>query len=89
MLTLPEHLEHKVSSIQERNDFNTLSLKKLYGKLKTHKMEQEQRKIIYGTGIVDRKNDELLKITALTASSYREPKAKVVKPQNKKVKSLK
>ena len=84
MLTPPAHLEYKVSSIPERNDFNTLSLEKLYGKLRTHEMEQEQRKIIYGAGTVDIKNDELLKIIALTASSYRKPKAKVVKPQNKK-----
>ena len=47
-------------------------------------MEQEQRKIIYGTGTVDIRNDELLKTTTLTASSYREPKVKAIKPQDKK-----
>ena len=47
-------------------------------------MEQEQRKIIYGAGTVDSKNEELIKTTTLTASGYREPKAKAVKPQNKK-----
>ena len=84
MLTLPAHLKHKVSLIREKTDFNTLSPEKLYRKLKTHEMEQEQSKIIYGAGIVDRKNDELLKTTALTASSYRETEAKAVKPKNKK-----
>ena len=33
---------------------------------------------------MDIRNDELLKTTALTASSYREPKVKAVKPQDKK-----
>lgn len=72
MLTLPHHLEHKVSSIRERDDFSTMTLEKLYGKLKTHEMEQEQRKIIYGASTVDNKNSELLKTTALTASSYKD-----------------
>ena len=61
-----------------------MNLEELYGKLKTHKMEQEQRRIIYGAGTVDNKNFELLKTTALTASSYRETEAKAVKPKNKK-----
>ena len=84
MLTLPAHLEHKVSSIRERNDFNTLSLEKLYGKLKTHEMEQNRGRSFMVLEQWTARNDELLKTTALTASSYREPKAKAVKPQNKK-----
>ena len=43
-------------------------------------MDQEQRRIIYGARTVDSKNSEVLKITALTASSYRETEAKAVKP---------
>ena len=43
MLTLPSHMEHKISSIRERDDINEMSIERLYGKLKTHKMEQEQR----------------------------------------------
>ena len=65
MLTLPSHLEHKISSIRERDDINEMSIERLYGKLKTHEMEQEQRQIIYGPGTVDSKNTALLKTTAL------------------------
>ena len=65
MLTLPSHLEHKISSIRERDDINEMSIERLYGKLKTHEMEQEQRQIIYGPGTVDSKNTTLLKTTAL------------------------
>ncbi|XP_017246111.1 uncharacterized protein LOC108217742 [Daucus carota subsp. sativus] len=49
MLTMPRHLEHQVSAIRERPDFKTMSLAELYWKLKIYEMEQEQRKIIYGT----------------------------------------
>ena len=38
MLTLPSHLEHKISSIRERDDINEMSIERLYGKLKTHEM---------------------------------------------------
>ena len=65
MLTLPSHLEHKISSIRERDDINEMSIERLYGKLKTHEMEQEKRKIIYGPGTVDSKNTTLLKTTTL------------------------
>ena len=71
MLTLPSHLENKANSVRERLDFKTMSLEKLYGKMKTHEMEQEQKKIIYGSGAVDVKNAELLKTTALVASKYK------------------
>ena len=47
MLTLPHHIENKALSIRERLDFKTMSLDKLYRKMKTYEMEQEQRKIIY------------------------------------------
>ena len=50
MLTLPYHVEHKISSIHERDDIHTMSLEKLYGKLRTYEMEQEHRVIIYGSG---------------------------------------
>ena len=64
MLTLPAHLEHKISSIKERDDINEMSIERLYGKLKTHEMEQEQRQINYGPGTVDSKNTALLKTTS-------------------------
>ena len=41
MLTLTSHLEHKISSIRERDDINDRSIERLYGKIKTHEMEQE------------------------------------------------
>ena len=59
MLTLPHHVEHRVSSIRKRDDFNTMSLEKLYGKLKTYEIEQEQRVIFYGQGTVESKNATL------------------------------
>lgn len=39
MLTLPSHVEHRVSSIRERDDFSKMSLERLYGKLRTYEME--------------------------------------------------
>ena len=45
-------LENKISSIRERYDINEMSIERLYGKLKTHEMEKEQRHIIYGQGTV-------------------------------------
>ena len=77
MLTLPHHVEHRVSSIRERDDFNTMSLEKLYGKLKTYEMEQEQRVIIYGQGTVDSKNAALQKTTALVAEETKALSTKV------------
>lgn len=47
MLTLPHDVENRASYISERDDLNTMSLEKLYGKLKIDKMEQEQRRIIH------------------------------------------
>ncbi|XP_074324069.1 uncharacterized protein LOC141660989 [Apium graveolens] len=72
MLTLPTHLISKGDSVRGRLDFKTMSLDKLYGKMKTHEMELEQKKIIYGSGAVDVKNSELLKITALVASKHKD-----------------
>ena len=65
MLTLPSHLEHKISILKERDDINEMSIERLYGKLKTHEMEQEKRQIIYGSGTVDSKNTTLLKTITL------------------------
>ncbi|XP_074374352.1 uncharacterized protein LOC141714750 [Apium graveolens] len=83
MLVLPHHLENKASSIRKRVDFETMTLEKLYGKLKTHEMEQEQRNIIYGGGTVDSKNTELLKTTALIASGIKELDITAEKPKSK------
>ena len=76
MLTLPSHLEHKISSIRERDDINEMSIERLYGKLKTHKMEQEQGHVIYGPGIVDNNNIALLKTTALVVKDVAETKTR-------------
>ena len=84
MLTLPSHLEHKISSIRERDDINDMSIERLYGKLKTHEMEQEQRKIIYGPGIVDIKNTALLKTTTLVVRNVDETETRVEKPVSDK-----
>ena len=81
MLTLPYHVEHKISAIRERDDIHTMSLEKLYGKLRTYEMEQEQRVIIYGSGTVDSKNTALLKTTALVATEPKDVVTKADKPQ--------
>ncbi|KAL8104625.1 hypothetical protein AgCh_028737 [Apium graveolens] len=83
MMVLPQHLENKASSVCERVDFETMTLEKLYGKLKTHEMEQEQRKIIYGGGTTDCKNAELLKTTTLVASGIKELDITAEKPKSK------
>ena len=84
MLTLPSHLEHKISSIIERDDINDMSIERLYGKLKTHEMEEEQRQIIYGPGKVDSKNTTLLKTTALVVKNVDEIESRVEKPVSNK-----
>ena len=48
LLTLPFHLEHKVSAIRESRDLSELSLERLYGVLKTYELEQIQQQAIYG-----------------------------------------
>ena len=77
MLTLPAHLEHKISSIIERDDINEMSIERLYGKLQTHEMEHEQRQIIYGPGTVDSKNTTLLKTTTFVVKDVAETETKV------------
>ena len=81
MLTLTHHVEHKISAIRERDDIHTMSLEKLYGKLRTYEMEQEHRVIIYGSGTVDNKNTSLLKTTALVATEPKDVVIKDEKPQ--------
>jgi hypothetical protein len=44
LLTLPAHLEHRITAIRESRDINTITLEKLYGILKTYELEQEQQK---------------------------------------------
>ena len=47
---MPPHLVVKTETIRERSDFRTMTLERLFGKLKTFEMELEQRKIIYDGG---------------------------------------
>ena len=84
MLTLPSHLEHKISSIRERDDINEMSIERLYGKLKTHEMEQEQRQIIYRPGTMDSKNTTFLKTTSLVVRNVDETESRVEKPVSDK-----
>ena len=77
ILTLPHHVEHRVSSIRRRDDFNTMYLEKIYGKLKTYEMEQERRVIICGPGKVDNKNAALQKTNALIVEETKALEAKV------------
>ena len=53
LLTLPVHLEHRITAIRESRDMNEVSLERIYGVLKTYELEQIQQKEIYGHGRVD------------------------------------
>ena len=44
LLTLPDHLESKISAIREGIDLNKTTLQTLYGILKTYELEFYQRK---------------------------------------------
>ena len=57
-----------------------MSIERLYGKLKTHEMEQEQRHIIYGPGTVDTKNTTLLKTTTLVVKDVAVMETRIEKP---------
>ncbi|XP_063948045.1 uncharacterized protein LOC135152143 [Daucus carota subsp. sativus] len=50
LLTLPEHLEHRITAIRESRDLNEISVEKPYGVLKTYELEQVQTKQRYGWG---------------------------------------
>lgn len=52
LLTLPPHLEHRITAIREARDLSEISLERLYGVLKTYELEQIQQREIYGTGRV-------------------------------------
>ena len=52
ILTLPTHLEHRITTIRESRDMNEVSMERLYGVLKTYELEQIQQKEIYGKGRV-------------------------------------
>ena len=89
MLTLPHHVEHKISAIRERDDIHTISLEKLFRKLRTYEMEQEERVIIYGSGTFDNKNTALLKTTTLVAAEPKDIVTKAENPQMLKEKIIK
>ena len=55
----------------------TMSLEKIYEKLKTYEMEHEQTIIICGQGMVDSKNAAPQKTTALVAEETKALSAKV------------
>ena len=48
LLTLPTHLEHRITTIREARDLSEISLERLYGVLKTYELEQIQQKEVYG-----------------------------------------
>ena len=39
LLTLPEHLEHIITTMRKSRDLNEIALEKLYGVLKTYELE--------------------------------------------------
>ncbi|KAL8116056.1 hypothetical protein AgCh_022517 [Apium graveolens] len=52
LLTLPTHLEHRITSIREARELSEISLERLYGMLKTYELEQIQQNEVYGKGRV-------------------------------------
>ncbi|KAL8098251.1 hypothetical protein AgCh_031128 [Apium graveolens] len=52
LLTLPTHLEHRITAIREARDLSEISLERLYDVLKTYELEQIQQKKVYGKGRV-------------------------------------
>ncbi|KAL8088588.1 hypothetical protein AgCh_038388 [Apium graveolens] len=52
LLTLPTHLEHRITAIRKARDLSEISLERLYGVLKTYELELIQQKEVYGKGRV-------------------------------------
>ena len=52
LLTLPTHLDHRITAIRESRDMNEVSLERLYDVLKTYELEQIHQKEIYWKGRV-------------------------------------
>ena len=46
LLTLPDHLEQKISAIREGRDLSRITLEVLYGILKTYELEMIQRQLL-------------------------------------------
>ncbi|KAL8098292.1 hypothetical protein AgCh_031164 [Apium graveolens] len=66
LLTLPAHLEHRITAIREARDLSEISLDRLYGVLKTYELEQIQQKEVYG-------NDRMVSTsTALVAEGQQQ-----------------
>ena len=69
MLTLPTHLEHRITAIRESRDMNKVSLERLYGVLKTYELEQIQKNEIYGMGRVASTSTGLVDEYGVTSTS--------------------
>ncbi|KAK1356874.1 hypothetical protein POM88_050130 [Heracleum sosnowskyi] len=76
LLTLPIHLEHRISAIREARDLGEISLERLYGVLKTYELEQIQQKEIYGTRKI------VSTSTALTTEVPQKLEVKVFQPSS-------
>ncbi|KAK1384307.1 hypothetical protein POM88_022042 [Heracleum sosnowskyi] len=76
LLTLPIHLEHRISAIREARDIGEISLERLYGVLKTYELEQIQQNELYGTGKIVGTS------TALTTIVPQKLEVKVVQPSS-------
>ena len=72
LLTLPTHLEHRITTFRESRDMNEVLLERLYGIMKIYELEQIQQKEIYGKGRVVNTS------TALVAEVPQKPEEKVV-----------
>ena len=80
LLTLPEHLEHRITAIRESRDLTEISLEQLYGVLKTYELEQAQTKQRYGWGKTLNTSTSVSNSTALIIQSPLVKERKVVVP---------
>ncbi|XP_063936103.1 uncharacterized protein LOC135147181 [Daucus carota subsp. sativus] len=80
LLTLPEHLEHRITTIRESRDLSAISLEKLYGVLNTYELEQVQMKQRYRWGKTINASTSISNSTALVIESPVVKDRKVVVP---------
>ena len=82
LLTLPTHLEHRITAIRESRDMNEVSLKRLYGVLKTYELEQIQQREVYGRGRIVSASSEISSSTGLIGQASQSVEPRVSQPSN-------
>ena len=82
LLTLPTHLEHRITAIRESRDMNEVSLERLYGVLKTYELEQIQQREVYGRGRIVSASSEISSSTGLIGQASQSVEPRVSQPSN-------